>query len=157
RSVLQDILKQVVEAHAAYLSGGFEVGGVLFGVREGGAIRILASKPLPIEPPRPSFTLSCQDETVLRALLSGAANDPDLIALEPVGWYHPHTRSEIFLSESDIDLYDRYFSEPWQIAMVLRPSDLEPVRIGFFFREEDGYIRSDSSYEEFAVEAPPVR
>src|SRR5260370_6543356 len=157
RSVLIDIVKGVVDAHALYLSGGFEVGGVLFGVLEDQTVRILASRPLLIEPPRPSFMLATQDEAKLRELLAGAEKDPGLGGLLPVGWYHSHTRSEIFLSQSDIDLYDRYFGEQWQVAMVLRPSEAEPVRVGFFFREEGGYIRSDSSYQEFAVDPEEVR
>src|SRR5262249_40903111 len=36
----------------------------------------------------------------------------------------------------------------------LHPSDLEPVRAGFFFRESDGFVRPDQSYMEFAVDIP---
>lgn len=155
RQVLSEILTQVVDAYDTYLAGGYEVGGVLFGRRDGNVVRILASRPLPIIPPRPSFMLSASDEKRLRELIAQGGATSDLAGMEAVGWYHSHTRNEIFLSEGDLELYDRFFPEPWQIAMVLHPSDVEPVRVGFFFREDDGYVRSDQSYQEFAVDAPP--
>ena len=36
-----------------------------------------------------------------------------------MGWYHSHTRSEIFLSDADLEIHNRYFPEPWQVALVL--------------------------------------
>jgi hypothetical protein len=71
--------------------------------------------------------------------------------LEPVGWYHSHTRSEIFLSEEDLEIYDRYFPEGGQIAMVIQPAQFGPARVGFFFREPDGSVQAERSYLEFSV------
>jgi proteasome lid subunit RPN8/RPN11 len=155
RSVLNDILGEVVDAFGTYLSGGYEVGGILLGTRQGKRVSIFAHKRLEIRPHRPSFILSEPDEKRLTELMRSTATDPAFAGMEVVGWYHSHTRSEIFLSEADVEIFDRHFPEPWQVAMVLHPSDLEPVRIGFFFREEDGFIRTDQSYLEIAVEAPP--
>lgn len=155
RLVLSGILTEVVDAFDAYLSGGFEVGGVLLGRFENNRVHILAHRPLQIRPPRPSFVLSGQDEKQLEELLRSAPAETALTGMVPVGWYHSHTRSEIFLSESDMEIYDRFFPHPWQVAMVLHPSELEPVRVGFFFRESDGFVRTDQSYQEFAVEPPP--
>ncbi|MCC6393056.1 MAG: hypothetical protein IT167_20825 [Bryobacterales bacterium] len=155
RPVLNDILTHVLDAFDTYLAGGYEVGGVLFGQHKNGLVRIQAFRPLDIQPPRPVFVLSNSDQQRFDALIKSHTSDPALQGMVPVGWYHSHTRDEIFLSEGDIEIYDRHLAEPWQVAMVLRPSDLEPVRVGFFFRESDGYIRTDQSYQEFAVEAPP--
>ncbi|MBI3682286.1 MAG: hypothetical protein HY235_18055 [Acidobacteria bacterium] len=157
RPVLQGILNHVWEAFDAYLDGGYEVGGVLFGRHEGSMVRILAFRPLPMDPPPPSFVLSQADEKTLAALIRDARTDPELAGMEPAGWYHSKNRSEIFLSEADVDLYDRFFPEPWQVALVLRPSYGEPVRAGFFFREPDGFLRTDRSYLEFALDAPLSR
>jgi len=156
RPVLNGILTHVMDAFESYLSGGYEVGGVLFGTRTGSQVRVRGFRRLDIQPPRPSFVLSEGDQERLSELLDKARLDQQLIGLEPVGWYHSHTRSEIFLSEPDLEIYDRFFPESWQVAMVLRPAENEPVRIGFFFREPDGFIRTDQSYQEFAVD-PPVR
>ncbi|MCL5743068.1 MAG: hypothetical protein M1541_03930, partial [Acidobacteria bacterium] len=76
--------------------------------------------------------------------------------LIPVGWYHSHTRSEIFLSEADLEIHRRYFPESWQVALVLRPASMRPTRAAFFFRQADGSIRSDASYREFIVEPRPA-
>ncbi len=157
RPVLNEILTQVVDAFEAYFAGGYEVGGVLYGEHSGGTVRIRARRPLPIHPPRPSFVLSKQDEGALKQLLEARTGDPELAGLIPVGWYHSHTRSEIFLSESDLEIYDTWFPEPWQIALVFRPSEEEPVRAGFFFRESDGFIRADQSYQEISFDPPQRR
>jgi proteasome lid subunit RPN8/RPN11 len=39
------------------------------------------------------------------------------------GWYISHTRSEILLSERDLQLFQQYFPELWQIALVHREGD----------------------------------
>jgi proteasome lid subunit RPN8/RPN11 len=43
---------------------------------------------------------------------------PDLILL---GWYHSHPGIGIFLSSMDRFIYDSFFIQPWQIAMVVDP------------------------------------
>ena len=103
----------------------------------------------------PSFALSPRDQDRLAELLASAEQNPD--RLRPVGWYHSHTRSEIFLSEADQDLHNRYFPEPWQVALVLKPHTFHPTRAGFFFRETDGSIHGTASYQEFALAPLPVR
>jgi len=74
-----------------------------------------------------------------------------------VGWYHSHTRSEIFLSEADLDLHKRFFPEPWQIAVVMRPHTFQPTRVGFFFRERDGNMHASDAYQEMLLEPLPLR
>jgi hypothetical protein len=76
---------------------------------------------------------------------------------QPVGWYHSHTRSEIFLSDADQDLHNRFFPEPWQVALVLKPHTFEPMRGGFFFREPDGSMRGAATYREFQLDPLPPR
>lgn len=154
RSVLAEIAGHVIEGHEKYLGGGQEVGGVLFGRHADDTVRILAFRPFELVPPKPRFALSPDDSRRLRDSIASWLKEPDLAGLEAVGWYHSHTREEIFLSETDLETYDRDFPEPWQVAMVLRPRDDEPVRVGFFFRESDGFIRTDQSYREFMVERP---
>jgi proteasome lid subunit RPN8/RPN11 len=132
--------------------GGIDVGGVLYGARDRDRVRILAWRSLNSEHAQgPSFMLSQNDEAALDALIAEAGTDPELNGLEAVGWFHAHTRSGVFLSDSDLGIYDRHFPLPWQIAMVLRPSQLGPAEVGFFFREPDGKIRSTASYSPFTV------
>ncbi len=71
--------------------------------------------------------------------------------LRPAGWYHSHTRSEIFLSDADQEIHRRFFPEPWQVALVLKPHTFHPTRAGFFFRGVDGGIHAETSYNEFVL------
>jgi hypothetical protein len=72
----------------------------------------------------------------------------------PVGWYHSHTRSEVFLSPQDLAIQDRYFPGRRQIALVVKPEPFGTARAGFFVREADGGIRTEASYREFVIPVP---
>ena len=154
--VLDDIRLAVVDAFYSLPRGGAEIGGILLGRFADERISILEYQALDCEHAMgPSFTLSQNDQTQLSDLL--AASQPGPGGMRPVGWYHSHTRSDIFLSDADHDIHKRFFPEPWQVALVLKPSTFEPTRGGFFFREADGSIRGSASYQEFVVEAQPIR
>jgi proteasome lid subunit RPN8/RPN11 len=151
-TVVEDICALAVEGLSRLRRGGMEVGGILFGIHRGQHVQILTSRPLPCEHAYgPSFILSPQDHEDLEGVLTAARRDAALRGLEPVGWYHSHTRSEICLTEEDLELYHRHFPEPWQVAMVIRPAQFGPSRVGFFFREDDGGVRTEASYLEFSV------
>src|SRR6266550_3912647 len=156
QGVLTEIDRTVVDGFRRLRRGGIEVGGVLFGVRDGQAVRILAFRPLASEHALgPGFVLSKTDDRALSELLQTAESDPALQGMIPVGWYHSHTRSHIHLSSKDIEVFDRHFPEFWQIALVLRPDHFQATKAGFFFREEEGRIHSEASYREFLL--PPLR
>lgn len=153
-SVLESIREAAWEGLQKVPRRGLEVGGVLFGTRAGDEIRIAAWRPIPCEHARgPGFELSAKDEAELRQLLEAAGSDAGLEGLETVGWFHSHTRDGVTLTKADLDLYNRFFPAPWQIALVVRPHAYEPARAGFFFREPSGAIQSASSYKEFILEA----
>ena len=154
--VLDDIRLAVVDAFFSLPRGGAEIGGILLGRFEDDRVAITGYAALDCEHATgPSFTLSSRDEEKLRELLARApAEFPGLL---PVGWYHSHTRSAIFLSEADLDIHHRYFPEPWQVALVMKPHTFEPTRAGFFFRETAGTIHASESYQEIAIEALPMR
>ncbi len=154
-AALDEIRMRAAEGYQRMRHGGVEVGGVLFGTHADGTVRILAMRPIECEYSHgPRFLLSDQDETGLANLLESCAGDPELAGLEPVGWYHSHTREEICLSPADVLLFDRFFPLPWQVALVLRPASLSPTRAGFFLREADGTLRTASSYCEFHLGLP---
>ncbi len=154
-SVLNEIRVLAVEAFYSVPRGGVEIGGVFFGVHEGGSIHIRAHRQIHCEySTGPSFTLSVKDQLGLSGLLDQAPSDPELSGMKPLGWYHSHTRSELFLSPVDVQLYTDFFHERWQIAAVLRPANLHPTRAGFFFRDKLGNLKSDSPVREFKLEPP---
>lgn len=156
RKALDDIRLAVVDAFFSLPRGGAEIGGILLGRFEEPRLQVLEYAPLECEHAfGPAFTLSPKDQARLSEMLAEA---PQRYAgLQVVGWYHSHTRSDISLCDADLEIHNRYFPEPWQVALVLRPSTLQPTQAGFFFREADGSVRSQSSYQEFTLETLPAR
>jgi proteasome lid subunit RPN8/RPN11 len=152
--VLDDIRLAVVDAFFSLPHGGAEIGGILLGRAEEGRIVVTGAIPADCEHAfGPSFTLSEADQVRLGLKLAEAGRDANS---RPVGWYHSHTRSEIFLSDADLEIHKRFFPEPWQVALVLKPHTFLPTRAGFFFRDRDGAIRADSTYREFQLDSLPL-
>lgn len=59
-----------------------------------------------------------------------------------VGWYHVHRDAdEVSLSENDIATHEKYFSDPWQSALIVAPTPDGPL--GGFFRRVAGTLESD--------------
>ena len=150
--VMDELRIAAVEGYHQVPHGGVETGGVLFGTHSGNVVRITAWRPISCGYSKgPSFVLTDEDQAALEKALKTWRAHPDLSGLEPVGWCHAHTRSEIFLSEADLALFDRFFPKNWQVALVLRPASFAPTRAGFFFREQDGIVHAEASYHEFAL------
>jgi proteasome lid subunit RPN8/RPN11 len=56
---------------------------------------------------------------------------------ELLGWFHTHPRMGIFLSAYDIFIHQHFFSEAWQVALVVEPFSQSG---GFFIRQADGQL-----------------
>jgi hypothetical protein len=123
-AVLEEIRVAAVDAFFKIPHGGLEIGGVLFGQRKDGLVRIESCRMLSCDyASGPSFVLSLADQDRRRDLLTTAAAE----GLAPVGWFRSRTRSGIALTEADA-----YFGEAWQVALVLRPEATRPTRAAFF-------------------------
>lgn len=158
RAILEELALAASAGFNRLAKGGVEIGGVLFGIRDSDSLKILAYRPLACEYAfGPSFTLSDSDRRTLEDLLASPDTDSNLSGMLPVGWYHSHThtRARILLSDEDLQLFQQYFPETWQIALVLRPHRFDPVRAGFFFREPDGSVQAASSRHEFVIKPEP--
>jgi proteasome lid subunit RPN8/RPN11 len=154
--VMDDIRLAVTDAFFSLPRGGAEIGGILLGTFENGRLVISDYAALDCEHAYgPSFVLSPPDEARLAAMLSAQAGRTG--GCRPVGWYHSHTRTEIFLSDGDLALHKRFFPESWQVALVMKPHTFQPARIGFFFRQADGSIQANASCREDTLEALPMR
>jgi proteasome lid subunit RPN8/RPN11 len=152
---LDEIRMAVVDAFFSLPRGGAEIGGVLLGKFAGNLLTISDYAALSCEHAHgPGFTLSPPDEARLTELL--AVHSMFGGGLRPVGWYHSHTRSEIFLSDADLAVHKKFFPEPWQVALVLKPHTFQPMRMGFFFREADGGIHASASYREEELAPLPM-
>ncbi|MCU1337499.1 MAG: Mov34/MPN/PAD family protein [Bryobacterales bacterium] len=149
--VVEEVRHEVAEGFQKLSRGGIEVGGLLYGVREGQTIRIMAIRPAACEHASgPAFRLSERDRAALVEQIRQDLQDPRLDGLVCVGWYVSHTRTEITLSESDQEIFSTYFGEPWQVTLVVRPSRGGNMRAGFFVREPDGTVSASQSYLEFS-------
>ncbi|MBI3279120.1 MAG: hypothetical protein HYZ57_04685 [Acidobacteria bacterium] len=139
RRVLEQIRADALEGFMAIPRGGIEIGGVLFGMAASSGVTIFAHRPLEIEYlSGPSFQLSPNDEARLRQLLAEAAQDAALQGLRPVGWYHSRTRGGLSLSREDRRIFDTFFPEAGQIALVIKPSQFEPAEVAVFVRDAAG-------------------
>ena len=148
--VFEDIRLAVMDAFFSLPRGGAEIGGILLGKPDRARLSITGYAPMECEHAfGPSFVLSPNDHRRLSEMLAAHRRGPGGIVA--VGWYHSHTRSEIFLTEIDLEIHQRYFPEPWQVALVLKPHAFQAMRGGFFFREESGSIRTESCYQEFTL------
>jgi len=149
--VVEEIRHEVAEGFQKLSRGGIEVGGLLYGVREGQTVRIMAIRPAACEHSSgPSFRLSERDRAALIEQIRQDREDPRLEGLACGGWYVSHTRTEITLSQSDQEIFSTYFAEPWQVTLVVRPSRGGNMRAGFFVREPDGTVNATQSYLEFS-------
>jgi hypothetical protein len=139
--VMDGIHAEVSEAFYSVPHGGAETGGVLYGTRDDFSLRIATARALPCEHAfGPSFRLSPNDVKRLEALIEAPRLDRSLSGLEAVGWYHSHTRSDLQLTDTDIEMHRRYFPEAWQVALLLRPALMQPTRVGYFQTDDAGQM-----------------
>jgi proteasome lid subunit RPN8/RPN11 len=148
--VIEEIRQVVADGFQRLQRGGIEVGGVLYGTREDRVVRILAMREIACEHARgPTFHLSENDRSALTAQLARDKEDMRLEGLLVVGWFLSHTRSDVTLQQSDLDTYNTFFPQRWQVTMVVHPGRAGAMRAGFFVREPDGKVKGERSYQEF--------
>src|SRR3984957_3985949 len=148
--VIDEIRQVVADGFQRLQRGGIEVGGVLYGTREGRVIKVTAMREIACEHARgPTFHLSDNDRAALTAQLARDKEDMRLEGMLAVGWFLSHTRSDVTLQQPDLDYYSAFFPEPWQVTMVVHPGRAGSMRAGFFVREPDGSVKGERSYQEF--------
>ncbi len=146
--VIEEIRFEVAQGLQRFSRGGLEVGGVLYGTRDGRKVRVQAMRPIECEHKQgPSFLLSDPDRATLEAQLR--EQDPGLEGLICVGWFVSHTRGEIALTATDQEVFSTFFNNPWQVTLVVRPGRSGSMRAAFFVWENDGTVQADRSYKEF--------
>ncbi len=148
--VIDEIRQVVADGFQRLQRGGIEVGGVLYGTRQDRIVKVTAMREIACEHARgPTFHLSDNDRAALTAQLARDKEDMRLEGLQVVGWFLSHTRSDVTLQQSDLDTYNAFFPEPWQVTMVVHPGRTGTMRAGFFVREPDGSVKGERSYQEF--------
>jgi proteasome lid subunit RPN8/RPN11 len=132
--------------------GGDAVGGVLFGTRRDHLIRILTWRPIACGRTQgEGMKLSSNDRMNLAVQLEGARQNSDLKDLRPVGWFVSHLHSGVSLSPSDLETYNGFFPESWQVTLVICPQGRGHAQAGFFLRETDGKLQTEASYQVFEL------
>src|SRR5258708_6099150 len=75
--VIEEIRHEVAEGYQRLSRGGIEVGGVLYGTREGRVVKVTAMRPIACEHARgPAFLLSDKDRIALNEQLLQDKDDP---------------------------------------------------------------------------------
>ena len=152
RRTLEAIRLRAVDALLVLPRVGLGAGGFLLGVRHEGKIRILDRLEIPCEHALgPAFELTDAESKHAAGLRTSAA------PLEIVGFYVSRTRGPFELSDSMIELFDALCPNPGQIALLIRPSTVEPVRAALFARAPDNTLERRGECElEFALAAETV-
>ena len=130
---------------------GVEVGGILLGSSSGVArpvVRIDGFEPFPCQHRRgPTFELTPDELQAFRQTVERWQRRADQ-PRHAVGFYRSHLREGLCLSEMDLAMYDAFFPEALDVALIVKPFATKPSIAGFFIREQDA-VRSESSYLEF--------
>jgi TonB family protein len=144
-----DLIEKLGAAvHAGLGTGprGVEIGGILLGRTLPGFGRSILIEDFELSPCEhlrgASYTLSPDDKAVLGTHLARHK------ARQVVGYFRSHTRPGLYLDLDDFAVFSRYFSEIWQVALLIRPSREGPATGGFFFWEE-GDVNRRATYREF--------
>lgn len=64
-----------------------------------------------------------------------------------VGFFRSHTRKDLFLSEDDVALFSRFFADPTNVFLLVKPFTTRPNRGGFFYWEDGTIHRTESRLE----------
>ena len=132
--------------------GGDAVGGVLFGTRREDLIRILTWRPIACDRTQgEGLKLSYNDRMNLAVQLEVARQNSDLKDLRPVGWFVSHLHAGVSLSPSDLETYNGFFPEAWQVTLVICPQERGHAQAGFFLREADAKLQTEASYQVFEL------
>src|SRR5579864_740505 len=154
QSVIHDIRAMVLERFNRIAHGGPEVFGVLFGTHQGRETLITAFQPLAGEGGLARVPVFAEeDRAAFASVLAAGAGDGEPAKLEPVGFFRAHPRSDLGLTERDCEIFNSLFTEPWHVAMIVRPGNSAPSRVRIFFREADGSLRAEGRFREFMQDA----
>src|SRR5215467_13377557 len=156
-TAIEKIWDQVWDGFRRFSRGGLEMGGILYGSKEDRTLIIQDIQPIVCQHASgPGFVLSEGDRATLQEQMRQDSKEPRFQNMGRLEWFLSHTRSGLTLSPADLEVYSNFFPEPWQIALVVCPERDGSTRGGFFVREPDGSVRTDSTDREFAFPARPA-
>ncbi len=108
-----------------------EVTGVLLGKKEDSRLVILGFRRMGPQPVGQVELQQTQEwERAFGGLLARVRWDPKFSGLQPVGWFRAGSQASLNLTRRDLAIFNRFFTEVWQVGLVLKP---EPDKIGARF------------------------
>src|SRR5579863_10181465 len=153
--LFHEIDLQVNDGYRRIPHGGIEVGGLLFGTKDNGGIRLQGYLPIACEHATgPSFTLSERDEQELRRQIGDSRSNPELSGTVPLGWFIAHTRTSLRLTDREVEIFDRFFPEPGQLTVLVKPEKFQPTRFLFLVRQLDGTYPRDGAENAIILPLP---
>ncbi len=145
--VVDAMTADVIEGFNALPRRGVEVGGFLVGRRENATIFIDRFECVTCEYRfGPSYILSEHDKARFQETWARLYGDEKLSI---VGFYRSHTRKNLQLEQSDLELLNRWFDDPASVFLVVKPIDITHLTAEFFFWE-NGALPMQSAGNEFA-------
>lgn len=133
---LRQMETEVVPGTQDNTQWGQETGGLLLGSHT--ANRLQARGLDPIECSHafgPSFELTGAEFDKVEESIRQLDREGRTTGNQVVGWYQSHVRGGLEMAQTAIDLHQRFFLEPWQFAVVLRPYANGTADAAFFFRQ----------------------
>lgn len=135
RPAIEQIRRRAIDGLMALPRIGMGIGGLLLGVRRDGVVSLVNSIEIPCSHAGgPSFNLTDAEKKHVIALIAGAP------ASGVVGLYLSKTRGAPTLDEFDAALFREFCPDAHQIALVIRPSTVVPVRAAFYLRDQAGRV-----------------
>ena len=137
--------------------GGIEVGGVLLGTRSGDFFRLLDWRQIHCAHSNgPSFLLSEDELARMPSWLEELHHEADTRDLQVVGWFVSHTRSGLDLTDYELEIHSRFFTKPWQIALVLQPSKFGDVEARVYRRISEESLHMEALAPTIQIAPLPV-
>ena len=142
--VIDRLAAEVMRGFGAVPKRGAEVGGLLLGTIEPGEpsiVRIEDFAAIECDYKRgPSYLFS--DEMAAFEDAREHWMPDESRPAYAVGYFRSHTRDGFALAPEDIELLDRFFPEPLNVALLVRPYGTKVSTGGFFFRESGAFQTS---------------
>ncbi len=136
--VVDRLAADILRGYGASPKRGVEVGGVLLGSIETGAVttvRVKDFETVPCEHRRGPSYLFTDDERDAFDQLCAQWQPSEARSVYAVGYYRSHTREAPLLTPEDIELLDRCFPFPSQVALLVKPFVTKASLAAFFVRE----------------------
>ena len=156
-AVIDRLVAELMRGYGANPKRSPEVGGVLIGSVQLGSptvVRIDDFEMVPCQYRRgPSYVFTEED--------CGPFEEVGVRA-DAIGYFRSHTREGRALGAEDIELLDHFFTDPFTVALLVKPYATKASIAGFFIREEGTFPASTPREfpfrrQELTGEAPPPR